>query len=143
VCGLKPLPLRFARQNANCLAVAEHPEVELVAYPGLADHPDHQLAAGLLRGAGVMVTATLTADRTRARRTIGRLELIAHAASLGGVESLACLPRLASHSALPGAELDRVGISPNTIWLSLGIEDAEDLIADLEAARASCQNQGP
>jgi cystathionine beta-lyase/cystathionine gamma-synthase len=71
---------------------------------------------------------------------LGALRLIAHATSLGGVESLACLPRSTSHAALPEAELDRLGIAHTTVRLSLGIEDAEDLISDLEQALAASRS---
>jgi cystathionine beta-lyase/cystathionine gamma-synthase len=129
------------RHNANGLAVARqlaaHPDVESVAYPLLESHPDHDLARGLLRGGSGLVTATLRGDAARGRRLLDRLGLIAHAASLGGVESLACLPRATSHAALPAAELDRLGIAHTTVRLSLGIEDAEDLVADLFAALAA------
>jgi cystathionine beta-lyase/cystathionine gamma-synthase len=139
--GLKTLALRMERHNANGLAVARqlaaHPDVESVAYPLLESHPDHDLARGLLRGGSGLVTATLRGDAARGRRLLDRLGLIAHAASLGGVESLACLPRATSHAALPAAELDRLGIAHTTVRLSLGIEDAEDLVADLVAALAA------
>jgi cystathionine beta-lyase/cystathionine gamma-synthase len=139
--GLKTLALRMERHNANGLAVARqlaaHPDVESVAYPLLESHPDHDLARGLLRGGSGLVTATLRGDAARGRRLLDRLGLIAHAASLGGVESLACLPRATSHAALPAAELDRLGIAHTTVRLSLGIEDAEDLVADLFAALAA------
>jgi cystathionine beta-lyase/cystathionine gamma-synthase len=136
--GLKTLALRVQRQNENGLAVAGwlngHREVAAVSYPGLPGHPDHALAGRLLRGGGGLVTVTVTGDDRRGRRLLDSLGLIAHAASLGGVESLACAPRLTSHAALHPDELDRLGIMPNTVRLSLGIEDAEDLIADLEQA---------
>jgi cystathionine beta-lyase/cystathionine gamma-synthase len=139
--GLKTLALRMQRHNATGLAVArwlaeQTDDVAAVAYPGLAGHPDHELAAGLLHGAGGLVTVTLHGDPDRGRRLLGALRLIAHAASLGGVESLACLPRATSHAALAPAELDRLGITPTTVRLSLGIEDEEDLIADLAGALA-------
>jgi cystathionine beta-lyase/cystathionine gamma-synthase len=137
--GLKTLPLRMERHNANGLAIAawlgsRSDDVARVAYPGLSAHPDHDLAARLLRGAGGLVTITLRGDDDRGRRMLDALRLIAHATSLGGVESLACLPRSTSHAALPVAELDRLGIMPTTVRLSLGIEDPEDLIADLSQA---------
>jgi cystathionine beta-lyase/cystathionine gamma-synthase len=139
--GLKTLALRMERHNANGLAVARaltaHPDVESVAYPLLPSHPDHDLARALLRGGGGLVTATLRGDPDRGRRLLERLRLITHAASLGGVESLACLPRSTSHAALPASELERLGIAHTTVRLSLGIEDAEDLVADLDAALAA------
>jgi cystathionine beta-lyase/cystathionine gamma-synthase len=139
--GLKTLALRMERHNANGLAIARalaaHPDVDSVAYPLLESHPDHELARVLLRGGGGLVTATLRGDPGRGRRLLDRLDLIAHAASLGGVESLACLPRSTSHAALPAAELDRLGIAHTTVRLSLGIEDADDLLADLTAALAA------
>jgi cystathionine gamma-lyase len=136
--GMKTLAVRMQRHNLNGLTVATwldgRDDVAAVAYPLLPTHPDEALARTLLRGAGGLVTVTLRGDPDRARRVLARLELIAHAASLGGVESLACLPRVTSHAALPPDELDRQGILPTTIRLSLGIEDADDLIADLDRA---------
>jgi len=136
--GLRTLAVRMERHNANGLAVARwlaaRDDVVDVHYPGLEDHPDHALAARLLRGGSGLVTFTPDGDASRGRRVLEQVGLIAHAASLGGVESLACLPRVTSHAALPAAELDRLGIRPSTVRLSLGIEDAEDLIADLERA---------
>ncbi|MDO8212626.1 PLP-dependent aspartate aminotransferase family protein [Conexibacter sp. CPCC 206217] len=139
--GLKTLAVRMERHNANGLAVATwldgHDAVASVAYPLLADHPDRALAIQQLTGASGIVTVTLAGDAGRARRLVGALRLIEHAASLGGVESLACLPRFTSHVTLDAAELDRQGIGPTTIRLSLGIEDADDLIADLDQALAA------
>ncbi|HEX7297606.1 MAG TPA: PLP-dependent transferase [Solirubrobacteraceae bacterium] len=136
--GMKTLAVRMQRHNVNGLTVASwlagRDDVAAVAYPLLPTHPDEALARALLRGAGGLVTVTLRGDPDRGRRVLGRLELIAHAASLGGVESLACLPRVTSHAALSPEELDRQGILSTTIRLSLGIEDAEDLIADLDRA---------
>lgn len=136
--GLKTLAVRMERHNANGLAVASwlrgRPDVAAVAHPLLDDHPDHAVALRLLAGGSAMVTATLAGDADRGRRMLGELRLIAHAASLGGVESIACLPAATSHAAVPEAERRRQGIEQSTIRLSLGIEDAEDLIDDLRRA---------
>ncbi|HET7456397.1 MAG TPA: PLP-dependent transferase, partial [Gemmatimonadaceae bacterium] len=110
------------------------PDVAAVAHPLLDDHPDHAVARRLLAGGSGMVTATLAGDPDRGRRVLGGLRLIAHAASLGGIESIACLPAATSHAAVPEAERRRQGIEQNTIRLSLGIEDAEDLIDDIGRA---------
>jgi cystathionine gamma-synthase len=139
--GLRTLAVRMERHNANGLAVARWlatcDDVLDVHHPGLPGHPDHALAARVLRGASGLVTFTPRGGDTRGRRVLDALTLIAHAASLGGVDSLACLPRSTSHAALPAAELDRLGIRPSTIRLSLGIEDADDLIADVAQALAA------
>ena len=136
--GLKTLAVRMDRHNANGLAVARalqaHPDVAVVAYPFLDEHPDAALARRLLAGGSGMVTVTLAGDPGRGRRFLGALRLIAHATSLGGVESIACLPVATSHAAVAEAERLRQGIEENTVRLSLGIEDADDLVADLEAA---------
>jgi cystathionine beta-lyase/cystathionine gamma-synthase len=136
--GLKTLAVRMDRHNANGLAVARalraHPDVAAVAHPFLDEHPDAALARRLLAGGSGMVTITVAGDPGRGRRLLGELRLIAHATSLGGVESIACLPVATSHAAVAEAERRRQGIEENTVRLSLGIEDADDLLADLEGA---------
>ena len=115
-------------------ALRAHPDVAAVAYPFLDEHPDAALARRLLAGGSGMVTITVAGDAGRGRRLLGELRLIAHATSLGGVESIACLPVATSHAAVAEAERLRQGIEENTVRLSLGIEDADDLVADLEGA---------
>jgi cystathionine beta-lyase/cystathionine gamma-synthase len=136
--GVKTLAARMACHNENGLAVArrfaEHAGVESVHYPGLDSHPDHERARMLLDGFGGMVGIVVRGGDDAAVRVLERLRLFAAAPSLGGVDSLASMPRFTSHAALTESERRAVGIDPGFIRLSLGIEDAADLIADLEQA---------
>lgn len=138
--GLKTLAIRMDRHNSNGMAVAEwashQPQVKTVHYPGLPDHPDHTTAARVLDGFGGMVGLELKGGASAAERLCARVQVFAHAPSLAGVESLVSEPRLTSHKAL-GAEGRRAqGIPDGFVRLSCGIEDPEDLIADLERALA-------
>ncbi|HEV8598511.1 MAG TPA: PLP-dependent aspartate aminotransferase family protein [Gemmatimonadales bacterium] len=136
--GMKTLALRMARHNANGLAVASflerHAGIASVSYPGLTSHPDHVVAARVLGGFGGMVGVTLKGGTAGAERFLKRLRLFIHAPSLAGVESLVSEPRLTSHRGLSAEQLAAAGILPGFVRLSCGIEDAEDLIADLEQA---------
>ena len=138
--GVKTLPIRVIRHNENGLAIARrlasHPAVEAVHYPGLPDHPDYDVARELFDGFGGMVGMVVRGGDDAALRVMGRLRLVAAAPSLGGVETLASMPRFTSHTALSAAERHRLGIADGFIRLSLGIEDTADLIADLEQALA-------
>lgn len=135
--GLKTLVIRMDRHNANGMAVATWAEtqkrVQAVHYPGLASHPDHQIAKDLLDGFGGMVGIQLENSAT-AERFLRRLKLFVHAPSLAGVESLVCEPRLTSHRHLSADERAAQGIPDGFIRISCGIEDPDDLIADLEQA---------
>jgi cystathionine beta-lyase/cystathionine gamma-synthase len=139
--GVKTLGARMARHNENGLAVAhwlaEHPAVEAVHYPGLESHPDHARALTLLDGFGGMVGVVVKGGDDAAVAALRRLRLFAIAPSLGGVESLVSMPRFTSHAALTDAERRAIGIEPGFVRLSLGIEDAADLIADLGQALAA------
>jgi cystathionine beta-lyase/cystathionine gamma-synthase len=139
--GLKTLPLRVARQNANAMAVAEfldtHPAVARVLYPGLRSHPDHDIAKQQMTGFGGMVCLDLKGGQDAAYRAFDRLTIIQRAASLGGVESLCSLPILTSHYGLTDAELDKAGVTRGMMRLSIGLEDEADLIADLKEAIAA------
>lgn len=139
--GLKTLPLRVARHNANALTVATyldaHPAVERVFYPGLTSHPDHAIAARQMSGFGGMVCIDLKGGQTAAYRTFDRLGVIQRAASLGGVESLCSLPILTSQFGLADHELELAGVTRGMMRLSIGLEDPEDLIADLDQALAA------
>jgi cystathionine beta-lyase/cystathionine gamma-synthase len=139
--GLRTLPLRMERHNANGLAVAErlegHPGVEAVHYPLLASHPDRALAKRLLDGGSGIVTIRVRGGDERALRLLDALRLVRQATSLGGLESLASAPFNTSHVALSASEREQIGILPGTIRLSIGLEDPEDLIADLEQALES------
>ncbi len=133
--GLKTLALRIARQNANGLAVANWASrqvgITAVHYPGLPDHPDHAAAARLLDGFGGMVGITLAGGTRAAETVLRRLRIFTHAPSLAGVESLISEPRLTSHAALSADQRAAIGIPDGFLRLSCGIEDADDLIADL------------
>lgn len=136
--GLKTLPLRMARHNENAMAIARalegHPQLAAVHYPGLPSHPDHAVAARQMRGFGGMVTIDLRGGHAAAFRAFDRLQLVKRATSLGGVESLCGLPILTSHFGLTDAELATAGVTKGMLRLSIGLEDPEDLIADLTQA---------
>jgi cystathionine beta-lyase/cystathionine gamma-synthase len=136
--GLKTLPLRTARHNSNARAVAEalegHPRIERVYYPGLASHPDHEVARRQMSGFGGMVCIDVKGGQDGAYRTFDRLRLFARAASLGGAESLCSLPILTSQYGLTDGELASAGVTRGMMRLSIGLENPEDLIADLRQA---------
>ena len=137
--GIKTLALRMERHCANALAIAQfleqHPQVERVYYPGLASHPQHSLAkAQMTAGFGGIVTAVVRGGLESARRTLERCRLFALAESLGGVESLIEHPGIMTHSSLPAATREALGISDGLIRLSVGVEDVQDLIAELRQA---------
>lgn len=138
--GLKTLPLRVARQNESALAVAKWLEnsrfVERVYYPGLPSHPDHATAARLLSGFGGVVTFVLRADFDTTARALDACELATIAPSLGGVETLIEQPALMSFYGLTKEEREALGIRDGLLRLSVGLEDAEDVIADLERVLA-------
>lgn len=138
--GMKTLAVRMQRHSANGLAVAEflagHPGVESVAYPGLASHPDHAIAARTLDGFGGMVGATIKGGTPAAERFLRRLRLFIHAPSLAGVESLVSEPRITSHKGHTADQMALAGIPEGFVRLSCGIEEADDLIADLGQALA-------
>ena len=136
--GMRTLAVRMERHNSNGLTVAtwasKHPAVARVHYPGLASHPDHPLAARLLDGFGGMLGLELAGGAAATERMLGRLQVITHAPSLAGVESLISEPRLTSHRALGPEGRAAMGIPDGFLRVSCGIEDADDLIADLEQA---------
>jgi cystathionine gamma-lyase len=138
--GLKTLGLRMERHCANALAVAEHlarhPKVARVHYPGLSTHPQHALARRQMQAYGGMVTIELAGDLAAARRFLERVEVFALAESLGGVESLIEHPAIMTHASLPAAQRQALGIGDTLIRLSVGIEDLDDLLADLDQALA-------
>ena len=139
--GLKTLPLRIARHNASALAVAEFlardRRVSQVYYPGLASHPDHAIAKQQMLGFGGMVCFDLEGRFDRAERCYDRLRVIKRAASLGGVESLVSMPVLTSQWGHTDDQLRQAGVTRGMLRLSVGLEDAEDLIADLDQALES------
>ncbi|HZT75034.1 MAG TPA: aminotransferase class I/II-fold pyridoxal phosphate-dependent enzyme [Vicinamibacterales bacterium] len=139
--GLKTLPLRVARHNATAQAVAEwlaqDRRVSRVYYPGLNSHPDHAIAARQMSGFGGMVCFDLAASYERAASLYDRLKVIKRAASLGGVESLVSMPVLTSQWGHTDAQLRDAGVTRGMLRLSVGLEDAADLIADLDQALGS------
>jgi len=130
--------VRVSRHNANAMAVAEWLEqsgrVEKVYYPGLKSHPDHQIAVRQMRGFGGMVCVDVGGGYDRAARFFDRLKVFRRAASLGGVESLCSLPVLTSQWGHSEEELTRAGVTRSMARLSVGLEDVEDLIGDLDQA---------
>ena len=136
--GLKTLALRMQRHCENGLAVAKwlegRPEVAQVIYPGLPSHPQHALAKKQMHGFGGMITAVLDRDLAGTRRFLERTQLFTLAESLGGVESLIEHPAIMTHASIPAETRARIGISDGLVRLSVGVEAADDLIADLEQA---------
>jgi cystathionine beta-lyase/cystathionine gamma-synthase len=136
--GMKTLALRWERQCANALALArrleEHPAVARVHYPGLASHPHHEIARRQMRTFGAVLAFDVAGGMDAARRAFDRFGLIARAPSLGGVESMTLHPATSSHRGLSLEERRAVGITEGLLRLSAGIEDEEDLWADLEQA---------
>jgi cystathionine beta-lyase/cystathionine gamma-synthase len=140
--GLKTLALRMERHSSNALAVAQAlevaPGIDAVLYPGLASHPQHPLAQRTLRDgmAGGMLSIDLTGGRSAGERFLGRLEVAVHATSLGSVETLCSHPASSSHRQLSETELAAAGLTVGMVRISIGLEDPDDLIADLVAAAA-------
>jgi cystathionine gamma-lyase len=136
--GLKTLALRMERHCASGLKIAawleRHSKVRRVFYPGLASHPQHALAKKQMRAFGGMISANLNGTLDDARRFLERCQLFALAESLGGVESLIEHPALMTHGSVPADVRAALGISDTLVRLSVGIEDPDDLIADLDAA---------
>ena len=139
--GMKTMPLRVAQHNANALKVAQflesHSGIAQVYYPGLTSHPDHAIAAKQMSGFGGVVTIDVKGGKDAAFRTFDKLKIIKRAASLGGVESICSLPILTSQYGLTDDELVKAGVSKGMIRISIGLEDADDLIADLDQALKS------
>jgi len=138
--GIKTLDVRMERHCRNALRIAKwlegHEKVERVIYPGLASHPQHELAARQMPGFGGIVTFFIKGDLGAARRFLERCDLFSLAESLGGVESLVDHPAIMTHASVPDAERAKLGISDTLIRLSVGIEDCDDLIADLDHSLA-------
>ena len=135
--GTKTLALRMERHDANGRRIAawldRHPKVKRVFYPGLKSHPQHALARRQMSGFGAMISFDL-GSFGRAKRLLDRVRLCALAESLGGVETLISHPATMTHASVPPADRKRLGITDGLVRISVGIEDAEDLIADLAGA---------
>ncbi len=139
--GTETLGLRMGRHCANAVALAArlatHPAVKAVSLPALPGHPNHALASAVCpEGAGSVFTVTLAGGEPAARRALGRLRLFSHLVNIGETRSLVAHPASTTHRTLTPAERAAFGIEPGTLRLSVGIEDAEDLIADWEQALA-------
>jgi cystathionine beta-lyase/cystathionine gamma-synthase len=137
VRGTKTLPLRMRQHDANGRRIAEwlaaDRRVPAVFYPGLPSHPQHELAKRQMSGFGGMMSIE-TGSLERAGRMVERVRLFALAESLGGVESLIGHPATMTHAAVPKAMREAMGLSDGLVRLSVGIEDVDDLIADLDQA---------
>ncbi len=136
--GAKTLAIRMREHEFNARKVAafleSNDEIEKVYYPGLASHPQHELAKRQMTGFGGMVSFVLTGPQERALDFAHRMQYFSLAESLGGVESLICHPARMTHGSIPKDERERRGITDGLLRLSVGIEDADDLIADLKTA---------
>jgi methionine-gamma-lyase len=136
--GIKTVGVRVQQQCANAMAVAKflenHRKVAHVHYPGLKSHADHALAKKQMKGFGSMLAFDLKGGLPAARKFCDRVQSFLLAASLGGVESLVVLPIYSSHYKMSAGELAAAGVTPGTVRVSVGLEDAEDLIADLQQA---------
>jgi cystathionine beta-lyase/cystathionine gamma-synthase len=139
--GLKTFELRMRRHNENGMKVAQflsgHPMIKEVFYPGLPSHPQYKIARKQMRGFGGMLSFIPRRDGTYASRVLDRLKMIKLAPSLGGVETLASQPWTLSHFYVPKSERIKAGVLDELIRLSIGIEDADDIIADLKQALAA------
>jgi cystathionine gamma-lyase len=138
--GVKTLAVRMRQHCESAMQVAQflekHPRVQKVYYPGLTSHPDHELAQRQMRGFGGMVSFAFDGTRDDVDAFVRNLHLFALAESLGGIESLCCHPASMTHGSYPPAERAARGVTDTLLRLSVGIEDVEDLVADLEQALA-------
>ncbi len=135
--GIKTLAVRMRQHDANGRAVArfleDHPRVRYVLYPGLPSHPHHEVAVRQQRGFGAMISFDVVTQEN-ARKVLNHVKLCSLAESLGGVETLISHPATMTHASVPPEVRERIGITDGLIRLSVGIEDVEDLIADLDQA---------
>lgn len=138
--GVKTLAIRMKAHNEAALTIAkwleQHPAVEQVIHPGLESHPQHALAKEQMYGFGGMISILLKGDIEKARRFLEKVEIFALAESLGGVESLIEHPAIMTHASIPKENREKLGILDNFVRISVGIEDVDDLIADLDQALA-------
>lgn len=137
--GVKTLALRMARHSENGLAIASHleghPKIKKVHYPGLKSHPQHELAKKQMRGFGGMISFE-TGSLENAKTVLKSVRLCSLAESLGGVETLISHPATMTHASVPSEQRQRLGITDGLVRISVGVEDIEDLIADLDQALA-------
>jgi len=135
--GVKTLAVRMEQHNRNGMAVAQHlachPQVKRVHYPGLPDHPQHELAKRQMRGFGGMISFE-TGSLENAAAVLRSVRLCSLAESLGGVETLISHPATMTHASVPAADRERIGITDGLVRISVGIEDVEDILADLDQA---------
>jgi cystathionine beta-lyase/cystathionine gamma-synthase len=138
--GIKTLAVRMQQHDKNGMAIAKHlekhPKVKRVLYPGLTSHPQHEVAKKQQKGFGAMISFDL-GDVEAARRLLNKVHLCSLAESLGGVETLISLPALMTHASVPPQVRKEIGITDGLVRISVGIEDVEDLIADLDQALAA------
>jgi len=143
--GAKTLALRMREHAKNAQVIAQflesHPEIDRVYYPGLASHPQHELARRQMTGFGGMVSFTLKGPEQRAIDFAHRMKYFSLAESLGGVESLICHPARMTHGSIPKEERERRGVTDGLLRLSVGIEDVEDLVEDIRTALESTQRE--
>ena len=136
--GVKTLAVRMAAHEKNAMAIAQylekHPKVERVVYPGLKSHPQHAIAKNQMLGFGGMITFFLKGDIKASKKFLTKVKLFALAESLGGVESLIEHPAIMTHASVPKNVRESIGLTDNLIRLSVGIENVDDLIEDLEQA---------
>jgi O-acetylhomoserine (thiol)-lyase len=142
--GIETLPLRMEKHVANARRVvdflASHPAVESVSYPELPSHPDHALARQLLpRGCGAVFSFSLRGDRAAGRRFVEALTIFSHLANVGDAKSLVIHPASTTHFRVPAEQLAASGITEGTMRLSVGLEDADDLIEDLSRGLKASQ----
>jgi cystathionine gamma-synthase len=144
VRGLRTLPLRVERQEANAVRLAhwlnERPEVRAVHFPGLDGSIGHAVAAAQQSGPGFVLSFELSGGKPAADRFVGALELITLASSLGGFSTLVCTPSTMTHRGMPAEAQAEAGIAPDLLRLSVGLEDCDDLVADLEQAFAALRS---
>lgn len=138
--GVKTLDVRLQRQMENALKIVKyldgHPKIKQVLYPGLASHPQHAIAKKQMNGFGAMISIVLKADYTGVKTFLSSLQVFTLAESLGGVESLVNHPARMTHASIPADVREALGVTDDLVRLSVGIESAKDLLADLEQALA-------
>ena len=136
--GVKTLALRMRAHASNAIEIAKfleaHPKVDKVIYPGLESHPQHELAKRQMSGFGGMLSIYIKGGLAESRKFLEEVQLFALAESLGGVESLIEHPAIMTHASVPVEERNKLGIADNFVRLSVGVEDVEDLKADLSRA---------